>query len=137
MHWEIIDVEAREKARKASMGTEKRIAGYLFLAGETAGLIYAVFFSSLLTAWRESDAFAARATERDWWMEGEKSLEIVLAGSLILAAISYVSTRRISREIEWPLRNRQLCFAAVLCILMDPAGGLVGALPFAVWRSFL
>ena len=114
----------------------KRGIGILLIIAEAAGAIYAVFMSYLMTVWMESDAFAAHASDRDWWAESGKRVMIVILGAVLTATI----VRLVNRKL-FPLTGLQTSrmdlYSAIALFVLMVAAGAIGSIEFVSTRPFM
>ena len=114
----------------------KRAASVVAMFVELLVVGYAMFMAFLLTVWIETDSFAIRATEIDWWIEGAKRLFVVVFAAAIFAAILLPLNKVLFRWLGF--ENRRLAtFSAGAAFLLIVAAGITGAVSFAITKPFI
>ena len=118
------------------MGNVQRIAGTLVLIAECAIFGYALLMSFLLTGWMESDSFAARATEVDWWIEAGKRMTVTTIGAALFSIVAYFVNRH---ALRWTgiIDERIPVFAAIGAFALLVGAAIAGAVTFAITRPFM
>ena len=114
----------------------KRAASVMTVFVELVVLGYAMFMAFLLTVWIETNSFAGRATEIDWWIEGGKRLFVVGVATAIFAAILLPVNKYIFRWLGF-VNRRIASYSAVAAFLLIVAAGIIGAVNFAITKPFI
>ncbi len=114
----------------------KRTAGVLAVLAEHVLLGYAMFMAFLLTVWMETDSFAIRATEMDWWIEGGKRLFVVSVAAAIFATMLLLVNKAFFRWLG--VENRRLApTTAGAAFLLIVTAGITGAVNFVITKPFI
>lgn len=114
----------------------KRTVGGLVLLTELVVLGYGMLLAFLLTAWMETNSFAVRATEINWWIESAKRLFLVGVAAIVFAAMLWLANKVLFRWLGY--QNRRLAlFSAGAAFLLIVAAGTIGAVNFAVTKPFI
>ena len=114
----------------------KRIVGSVALLAELVVLGYVMLLAFLLTAWMESDGFAAQATEIDWWIESGKRLLVVGGAATVFAIVVWLANNRLFRWLGY--RNLRLSlWSAIAVFLLVAAAGAIGAVNFVITKPFM
>jgi hypothetical protein len=114
----------------------KRIVGGVALLTELVVLGYVMLLAFLLTVWMESDSFAVRAAEIDWWIESAKRLFVVGGAATVFAVTLWLINKPLFRWLGY--RNQRLSlFSAVAVFLLVIAAGIIGAVNFVVTKPFM
>ena len=108
----------------------------LLLLVEVYVVGYASLVAYLFTAWMQSDGFAMRATEMDWWWEALKrvgmSLLLAIAVSAALFYINRILVRR--RYLKWASFQR---YSALICFILITLAAVAGAISFLIHKPFM
>lgn len=114
----------------------KRIASVVAVLVELVVLGYVTLMALVLTAWMETDSFAIRATETDWWIEGGKRMFVVGVIAAIFAALSLPLNRLFFRCLGF--NNRYLApLSAGAAFILIMAAGITGAGHFVLTKPFI
>ena len=103
---------------------------------ELVVLGYAMFMAFLLTVWIETNGFAMRATEIDWWIEGGKRLFVVGVVAAIIAAILLPVNNVLFRWFGFE-NPRYVSYSAGAVFLLIVAAGIIGAINFAITKPYI
>ena len=103
---------------------------------ELVVLGYAMLMAFLLTVWIETDSFANRAAEVDWWIEGGKRLVVVSAAAVLFAAILMSVNKMVFRWIGFE-DQRFASYSAGVAFLMIVMAGITGAVNFGLAKPFI
>ena len=114
----------------------KRAVSVMAVFVELVVLGYAMLMGFLLTVWIETDSFADRATEIDWWIEGGKRLFMVGVAAAIFAAILLPVNKVVFRWLGFENR-RFASYSAGAAFLLIVAAGITGAVNFAITKPFI
>jgi len=114
----------------------KRAASVMAVFVELVVLGYAMFMAFLLTVWIETDSFAMRATEIDWWIEGVKRLFVVVVVAAIFAAILLPVNKVLLRSLGFENR-RFVSYSVGAAFLLIVVVGIIGAINFAITKPYI
>jgi hypothetical protein len=114
----------------------KRAASVTAMIIEVLVLGYAMFMAFLLTVWIETNSFANRATEIDWWIEGGKRLFVVCVAAALISAILLPLNKIFFRWLGFE-NHRFATFSAVAAFLLIVAVGIAGAVTFTITKPFI
>ena len=108
----------------------------MLLLVQAAIVIYVATISFLITVLYETDTFAFRATEFDWWLQGARKLAIVAVATAIITSFIYVVNKRLFRWIG--LRNPRLAlFVSATAGVLVLGAGTVGTAMFIYSKPFI
>jgi hypothetical protein len=124
------------RVRPLDLRQMKRAVSVIAVFVELVVLGYAMLMAFLITVWIETDSFAVRATEIDWWIEGGKRLFVVVIAAAIFAVILLPVNKVFFRWLGFKNRHFASYFAGAAFLLIVTVG-ITGEVNFAITKPFI